>query len=129
MRLISASLTKDQIRQSVANVQAGLPPVKDVTRRRGWWNVKVGEELQICEKVMGRIHGEPLVRICVVRVVSVRRESLRRLTKGANYGREEVRREGFPDMTAAEFVEFFCRTHRGCRPETEINRIEFEYKT
>lgn len=38
-----------------------------------------------------------------------------------------TRRMGFPDMTPAEFVEFFCASHAGCTPETEVNRIEFEY--
>jgi len=30
-------------------------------------------------------------------------------------------------MTPAEFVAFFCSTHRGCGPDTEVTRIEWRY--
>jgi hypothetical protein len=71
--------------------------------------------------VMGRRRGEPLERIADVRVVSVRREPLDAITAG------DVAAEGFPQMTPAEFVAFFCGTHRGCEPVTEITRIEWRY--
>jgi hypothetical protein len=29
--------------------------------------------------------------------------------------------------SAAEFVSFFCATLRGCRPGTEITRIQWRY--
>jgi hypothetical protein len=35
--------------------------------------------------------------------------------------------EGFPQVTLAEFVRFFCRTHRGCGPGTGVTRIEWRY--
>jgi len=53
MRNISASLTKEQIRKSVELVRAGKAPVKDVTRRLGWLNLKAGDRLQVCEKCQG----------------------------------------------------------------------------
>lgn len=37
--------------------------------------------------------------------------------------------EGFPEMTLAEFVAFFCSTHRGCRPDSLVTRIQWRYLT
>lgn len=42
------------------------------------------------------------------------------------YGRREVIREGFPDLTPAEFVAMYCR-HNGCTPETVVTRLAFSY--
>ena len=131
MRNISASLTKEQIRKSVELVRAGKAPVKDVTRRLGWLNLKAGDRLQVCEKCQGLKPGESLVRICVIEVVSVRRERLDRMITDVAYGFKECKREGFGEdarlMWPTEFVEFFCATHKGCTPETVITRIEFKY--
>ena len=71
-------------------------------------------------------HGSParraaLKRLAVVEVTSVRRERLDAITAG------DVAAEGFPEMTPAEFVSFFCRSHRGCDPGTEVTRIEWRY--
>lgn len=131
MRLISCSLTESAIRDAT----------KDVTRRLGWLNLKVGERLMFCRKIMGRRKGEPLVRIREIEVVSVRRERLDKLTEPAYggrwtvYGADECRREGFPQMTPDDFVKFFCASHstrtkkhpKGCTPQTEVTRIEFKY--
>jgi hypothetical protein len=69
--------------------------------------------------------------LAVIRVVSVRREPLRRMLEDPAYGRAEVRREGFHGHaeygTPARWVEWFCRTHRGSTPESTVTRIEFEY--
>jgi hypothetical protein len=78
---------------------------KTVTRRAGWRMLRAGDRLTLCRKVMGRRHGEPLDAI--------------------NAG--DVTAEGLPQMTPAQFVAFFCRTHRGCSPGTEITRIEWRY--
>jgi hypothetical protein len=53
--------------------------------------------------------------------MSVRREPLDAITAA------DVAAEGFPQMTPAEFVAFFCRTHRSCGPGTEVTRIEWRY--
>lgn len=108
-RLMSVSLTEDQVRDRT----------KLVTRRLGWLMLEPGDTLTLCRKVMGRKKGEPLVRIVDVDVVSVRRERLDAITK------QDVDLEGFRGMTPAEFVEFFCSTHKGCTPETEVTRIEW----
>ncbi|WP_235674423.1 ASCH domain-containing protein [Mycolicibacterium pulveris] len=94
---------------------------KTVTRRLGWLMLNAGDRLTLCEKVMGRKKGEPLVRLVDVEVVSTRRERLDAVTA------TDVAREGFPGMTPAQFVEFFCATHKGCHPDTVVTRIEWRY--
>lgn len=109
-RLMSVSLTEDQVRAHA----------KTVTRRMGWTHLRAGERLTLCRKVMGR-RGEPLVRIVDVEVLDIRRERLDAITV------EDVIAEGFPAMSPQEFVEFFCRTHKGCTPASEVTRIRWRY--
>lgn len=94
---------------------------KTVTRRAGWQVLGPGDLITLCAKVRGRRAGEPLDRIVTVEVVSVRREALNAITA------DDVIAEGFPGMTPAEFVEFFCASHRGITPGSEISRIEWVY--
>lgn len=110
-RLMSVSLTEDAVR-----VRS-----KTVTRRLGWLMVKPGDRLTLCRKVMGRKPGEPLERICDVEVTSVRREPLAAISWA------DCIREGFPAMQPAEFVAFFCGSHKGCTPDTVVTRIEWRY--
>lgn len=110
-RLMSVSLTEQQVRDRT----------KYVTRRMGWQYLHPGERITLCRKVMGRKRGEPLVRIVDVEVVSVHRERLDTIT--AN----DVRAEGFPGMTPGEFVSFFCASHKGCTPDSEVTRIRWAY--
>jgi hypothetical protein len=108
---MSVSLTEQQVRDRT----------KLVTRRLGWLMLQPGDTLTLCRKVMGRRKGEPLVRIVDVDVVSVRRERLDAITA------QDVDLEGFPGMTPAEFIAFFCGTHKGCAPSTEVTRIEWRW--
>lgn len=117
MRNISFMLTTRQVRDRT----------KDVTRRRGWRNLKAGDRLQACEKCQGRRNGKPLVKLCVIEVVNVRREPLLTLLRDPAYGVAECRREGFPEMAPREFVDMFCGSHKGCLPESDVSRIEFRY--
>ncbi|WP_280381411.1 hypothetical protein [Nocardia wallacei] len=110
-RLMSVALTEPQVRARA----------KSVTRRMGWGYARPGERLTLCRKVMGRKRGEPLVRIVDVVVVSVRRERLDTITP------DEVAAEGFPEMSPAQFVEFFCGGHKGCTPASEVTRIQWRY--
>ena len=110
-RLMAVSLTEPQVRDRS----------KTVTRRAGWLMLRPGDQLTLCRKVMGRRPGEPLERIATVEVVSVRREPLNAITA------DDVTAEGFPQMTPEEFISFFCATHKGCAPETEITRIQWTY--
>lgn len=117
MRNISFSLTLEQVRSRQ----------KTVTRRTGWVNLKPKTILQAVEKAQGLKKGEKIVPIDQIVVVSVRRERLDRIIYDVRYGQREVRAEGFPGMTRQEFVNMFCRSHKGCVPETIITRIEFRY--
>ena len=110
-RLMSVSLTEQQVRDRA----------KTVTRRAGWLMLKPGDRLTLVRKAMGLRKGETVVRVAEVEVVSARRERLDAITQ------DEVIAEGFRTWTPAEFVMFFCGTHKGCTPETEITRIEWRY--
>jgi hypothetical protein len=109
-RLMSVSLTE----------QAVIERRKTVTRRLGWLFLKPGDTLTLCLKVMGRKKGEPLHRICDVRVLTVRREPLFAITQ------EEVEREGFRGWKPARFIAFFAGK-MGCTFNVDVTRIEWEY--
>lgn len=117
MRNLSFALTTRQIRERN----------KTVTRRRGtFWSrvLKPGDLVCAVEKSQGITRGG-LVRLGVLRVVSVRVEPLHKVGDSGD-DRDEARREGFPDLDARGFVEMFCR-HMGGDPEQIVTRIEFEY--
>lgn len=111
-RNMSFSLTTEQMRERT----------KTVTRRLGWWNIKPGEILNACEKCQGLKKGERVKRIGQIRVISAVAVPLRNITL------EDVAREGFPDLTTDEFIFFFAASH-SCKPDTIVNRIEFEYES
>jgi hypothetical protein len=109
-RLISFALTLEQFGDGS----------KDVTRRVGWKSLKAGAVLEAVEKAQGLKKGERVKRLGLIRVKSVRRERLCKIT------RREVAREGFPGMQKHKFVAMFCRSHKGTEPLSYITRIEFE---
>ena len=109
---------------TTAQVRARL---KDVTRRNGWWDAKPGDVLQGCEKCMGLGLGGKIVYLHRIRLVSARTEPLRRMLDDPIYGREECRREGFPDMAPMEFCLFFIRGHKKMTLDSDVMRLEFEY--
>jgi|TARA_R100000501_G_C2569221_1_gene76741 hypothetical protein len=115
-RNISFALTTDQIRNRT----------KTVTRRLGWKFLASGDVLNACVKCQGLKPGEKIQRLGQVRVANVNQEPLNDMTTEPLYGRDECRREGFPDMEPHEFVSMFCNAMK-CRPEDDITRIEFEY--
>lgn len=111
MKSISCAITTRQIRGRT----------KTVTRRLGWLDLKPGTLLRAVVKCMGLRKGERVQPLALLYVVSVRRERLDTITP------DDVDAEGFPDMTPAEFVAMFCRSHKGCRPDSTVTRIEFRY--
>lgn len=115
-RLMSVAFTEDAVRDRS----------KTVTRRKGWQFLKPGDRVTLCRKVMGRKKDEPLIRITDVQVVSVRRERLITL-RGHDYGDDEMRREGFPDMSVYEFVEKYFAVAQGMNWWDEVTRIEWRY--
>lgn len=110
MRNMSFALTREQL----------LAGKKTVTRRKGSAYLRPGERVQAVEKIQGLKRGEKVKPICVIEVVSVRREPLAFITQ------PDVIAEGFPELTVAGFVAMFCKHHAGVTPETEITRIEFK---
>ncbi len=110
MRNISCFHTTDQV----------LARTKTVTRRLAWRGLKPGTMLRVVRKSMGMRKGDRVEKLAVVRVVSVRREWLWEVT------REDVVKEGFPDWSRADFIEFFTGA-MGVGPSQEVTRIEWEY--
>lgn len=98
---------------------------KTVTRRdlNSWKDLKAGQRLTLIEKGMGLPKGAKQVVVAEVEVMSVTIEPIKDVSL------EEVRREGFEDMTPAEFIAFWLTSHhypvddtwRACR------RIEWRY--
>jgi hypothetical protein len=111
MRNISFFLTTPQFRAHT----------KDVTRRLGWLNLKDGDVLMAVEKAQGLKKGEKIKELGRIIVIKPRREPLNAITQ------HEVIREGFPEMSVDAFIDFFCKSHKGCTPETIITRIEFKH--
>lgn len=107
-RIISFSMTERQF----------LDGSKDVTRRMGWRNLRPGDELKAVRKTMGLKKGEHQVVLGRIRVLDAYRERLNWVTK------VDCRREGFPEMSADEFVAMFCHAMR-CKPNAWVTRIEF----
>jgi hypothetical protein len=117
MRNISFALTTMQFKNRT----------KTVTRRLGWKTIGPGETLQAVVKSQGLKKGEHPVKLGKIYVESVRREKLKDLrTRFGGYGRDECKKEGFPEMLPWEFIMFFCK-HNKCDPETFVTRIEFSY--
>lgn len=110
MRLISFSYTQPQI----------LARTKTVTRRAGWLNLAPGQLLRGVHKAMGLKAGESPRELAIIRVVSARQERIDAIDAA------DCAREGFPDLSPTQFVEFFCREFR-CTPDTIVTRIEFAY--
>lgn len=104
---------------------------KTVTRRLGWWHLKPGDLVMGVEKGMGLKPGQQIVRLGAIRILDARGEPLRRMTDDIDYGFDECVKEGFGEHPTlrwpSAFVEFFCNNHKDCTPDTDINRIAFEY--
>ena len=81
-------------------------------------DLQPGTVLLAVNKVRGLRPGERARVFGRIEVKSVRREPLNRITD------EDVKREGFPEMSPADFVAFFC-AFAGCEPDALVTRIEF----
>ncbi len=109
-RNMSFSMTTKQIRTYT----------KTVTRRLGWWFLRPGVRVWAVEQVMGLKKGEHVRRICLLEIVSVCAMPLNAITA------DDCAREGFPNMSPADFVSMFC-AHHDCSEDAMVNRIEFRY--
>lgn len=113
MRNISFSLTTKAFNERT----------KDVTRRVGWKHLKPGDVVMGCRKCMGIKPGEKVEKFHAIEIISNQREPLNAILK---YPANETAREGFPQLTAAQFVKMFTR-EIGCRSNKRVNRIEFKH--
>jgi len=84
----------------------------------GWKFLKVGDRLRAVEKCQGLKKGEKVRVLGVIEVVGVRREPLYKITD------DDVRREGFPDWTIEQFINFYCKAFGG-EVDRIVTRIEF----
>jgi hypothetical protein len=109
-RLMSVAFTEQAVRDRR----------KTVTRRKGWTFLKPGDRLTLVRKAMGRKPGEPLVRICDVEVVSVRREPLYMI------GGDELEREGCAHLGPVEFWQRYF-SPQGIDWRDDVTRIEWRY--
>jgi hypothetical protein len=111
MRRISFALTTEQV----------LAQTKTVTRRFGWVTLKPGDILQPIRKGMGLKKGEKQELLgCPIEVVSCRTERIDAIRS------DDVAREGFPDWSPCDFVDFLC-SHHQVKRSAIVNRIEFRY--
>jgi len=111
MRNISFALTTKQF----------VNRTKTVTRRLGWKFLKVGDRLAGCEKCQGLKKDQKIKKLGMIRVTSVARIPLDSISP------DDCIKEGFPELTPSEFINFFCGAHKDCTPGTIVTRIEFEY--
>ena len=95
-----------------------LDATKTVTRRMGFTDVRVGDEMIAVEKCMGLNKGERHVELGRLVVTDVRREKLSDMTD------DDCAREGFPELDSRGFVEMFCKSMR-CDRQDMVTRIEF----
>lgn len=111
MRNMSFSMTTNQI----------IAGTKTVTRRFGWWFLLPNDLVRPVRKAMGLKKGEKIEPLRgPLRIVGTIAEPLYHMTDA------ECVLEGFPEMTAENFVEMLCHHYRCAQDET-VNRIEFEY--
>lgn len=96
---------------------------KDVTRRVGeyWARLNTGITVQAVDRCQGLKKGEHPRHLAYIEIDSNTEERLGDITT------DEVCREGFPNITPAQFVAMFCEVHRrrGVTPDTIVNRIQF----
>ena len=111
MKRMSFALTTEQIKNQT----------KTVTRRLGWNNLQPGDLIQPIVKGMGLKKGEKQELIgSPIKVKSISVQKLYQISF------EDVRHEGFPQMSQEGFIEMFCKANK-CDRNTRVNRIEFEF--
>jgi hypothetical protein len=94
---------------------------KTVTRRLGWRFAKPGDVVQPVVRGQGLRKGEKVEKIGgPIRFIAVDRVVLGDITP------QDVYREGFPQMTAQDFVKMFKQHNGGLRDQV-VTRIQFEY--
>jgi hypothetical protein len=106
---------------------------KDVTRRiwKKQW-VKPGDHMMGVEKAQGLGKGGKIKRLGEIVILSVKPEPLNHIIEEPNRfyhplpPRQETSREGFPRLSAEEFVTLFCNLNK-CKPDQQVYRIVFAH--
>ena len=130
----SFSATTEQVRQHRKYVTRRVDKSLRLSR------LTPGTILQGIEKAQGIKKGEHVVKLDWIVILEVNREPLKEIR---NYDRmvpsqiirqyhgfgafTEMELEGFPDLSAEQFIEKFCQINPKCTPDTEITRILFDY--
>ena len=109
-RNISFMLTQEQFKNKT----------KTMTRRSGWRFAKAGEYLNGCKQCQGLKLGEKVEVIHPIFISKIWIEPLNAITQ------EDVIKEGFPDWTPAQFIDFY-KKHNKCTDTEDVTVIEFEY--
>jgi len=99
---------------------------KTVTRRdvTTWLDLRPGDPLTLVEKAMGLKKGAKQVVLAQVEIVSTRMEPL----SAIDYEPGGCLREGFPEMSVYQFMDFWRESH--CYPagtDPVVRRIEWRY--
>lgn len=116
-RNMSFALTTKQMRARI----------KTVTRRMGWLDLKPGDVVQAVVKSQGLKKGEKVEKLELLKIQETEREPLNTICADLEYGVAEMEREGFPGMDPADFLVMFCDSHKGCKPDSYITRIQFSF--
>ncbi len=115
MRNMSFSMTPDQIRNKT----------KTVTRRFGWADLKPGDRLRPVFKCQGLRRDQKVERLLpdneCIEVVKAGEEPL------AVMSQSDCVKEGFPEMTPLDFLQFLMAKYTELTPFSDMNRIEFIY--
>lgn len=119
--------------------QQFLDHEKDVTRRLGWQHLKPDQYFTAVKKVQGRKKGEAIQVLGQCQCISNKREPLDAIIKrpyrddhqwylpdGQKAHVSEMEREGFPDLTAEQFVEMICHEVKDMHLFSPVSRIVFK---
>ena len=94
--------------------------IKSETNQMGWRRLKAGDEFWAVVKCQVLEKGEKHTPLAKLRCLSTSRERLDSISPA------DVNREGFPQLTPADFVAMFSKMN-GCKPKSQVTRIAFAY--
>jgi hypothetical protein len=116
-RLMSVAMTVDAV----------IERRKTVTRRKGWWLDKNGRRILKPGDRLILHSGDQGDTLAEVEVVDVSREPLMRLLRNKRWAFGELRKEGVPRMTPADFAHRYFVEAQGMSLDDKVTRIEWRY--
>jgi hypothetical protein len=136
---ISFSATTEQVRQHRKHCTRRVDKSFRLSKK------EPGTILKGIEKAQGLKKGEHVVKLDQIVILEVNREPLKDIALRpfreiphrirqcyfsptcSGISLPEKTLEGFPEITAWDFVELFCKINKKCTPDTEITRVLFDY--